>query len=79
VTTGAAERWWSVVAQGRLEPIEDVEDSAATLDSLHRADIPIVDIFPVPEAEVTFEYHRLAPEELTARQATSGSGPEDQD
>lgn len=72
VTYGDPDKWWSVIAQGRLEDIEDVEDSTTALDELHRVDIPIVDIFPGDESEVMFEYVRLVPDEMTARTESPG-------
>jgi nitroimidazol reductase NimA-like FMN-containing flavoprotein (pyridoxamine 5'-phosphate oxidase superfamily) len=67
VTYGESDGWWSVIAQGKLEDIEGVEDATAELDQLHHVDIPIMDVFPADESEMMFEYVRLVPDEMTAR------------
>jgi len=59
--------WQSVVAQGSLESTTDEDIAIDTLAGLERVSIPFVDIFGKPTADVTFEFYRLEPEELTAR------------
>jgi hypothetical protein len=63
--------WRSVVARGRLEGTTDAGVGAEALAELERVHLPLVDIFGRPPTEVSFEFHRLAPERLTARKATS--------
>jgi nitroimidazol reductase NimA-like FMN-containing flavoprotein (pyridoxamine 5'-phosphate oxidase superfamily) len=72
-TTGEADGWWSVVAQGALEAIDDVEDRTAALDGLGNTDIPLVDIFETDPGQVRFVFVRLVPETFTAR--TEEKGP----
>jgi nitroimidazol reductase NimA-like FMN-containing flavoprotein (pyridoxamine 5'-phosphate oxidase superfamily) len=69
VTYGEADgRWKSVVASGRLVSTTDGADATESLAGLERtAEIPIVDVFGEPTSEVTFEYYRLDPEQLTGR------------
>ncbi|WP_136718416.1 pyridoxamine 5'-phosphate oxidase family protein [Halorientalis salina] len=59
--------WKSVVATGRLEETTDEGIETATLEGLQHVDIPLVDIFGKPPRDVTFEFYRLVPEELTGR------------
>lgn len=59
--------WQSVVATGSLEPTTDGDIATDTLAGLERVDIPYVDIFGDPIADVSFEFYRLVPAELTAR------------
>lgn len=59
--------WWSVVAEGHLEPTTDESVSTQSLEGLQRITIPYVDIFDRPLREVAFEFYRLAPDELTGR------------
>jgi nitroimidazol reductase NimA-like FMN-containing flavoprotein (pyridoxamine 5'-phosphate oxidase superfamily) len=61
------ETWHSVVATGRLEATTESSVAAETLDGLSRVHIPLVDAFGRPPKDVTFEFYRLRPEELTAR------------
>jgi nitroimidazol reductase NimA-like FMN-containing flavoprotein (pyridoxamine 5'-phosphate oxidase superfamily) len=61
------DRWWSVVASGRLEPVDAPDIATETLEGLERVRIPLVDIFGTPPKEVTFAFVRLLPEELTGR------------
>lgn len=61
------DRWHSVVARGRLEPTDGEDVGPEALAGLDRVHIPYVDVFGEPLAEVTFEFYRLAPADLTAR------------
>ena len=61
------DRWVSVVAKGSLERVDTEGISTETLSGLERVDIPIVDTFDRPVEEVSFEFVRLVPDELTAR------------
>ncbi len=59
--------WHSVLAEGRLEDVEREGIETATLDGLHRVDIPLVGIFDRPTKDVDFQFYRLVPDELTGR------------
>lgn len=59
--------WHSVVAAGRLESTTDASVSTETLAGLERVHIPMVDVFGQPAKDVTFEFYRLVPDELTGR------------
>lgn len=59
--------WRSVVAEGRLERTSDESISTQSLDGLQRVTIPYVDVFERPLRQVTFEFFRLDPDELTGR------------
>lgn len=59
--------WQSVVASGRLEDVEREGIETETLEGLEHVDIPLIDIFERPLREVTFEFYRLMPDELTGR------------
>ena len=61
------EGWKSIVASGRLEDVETEGIEVESLEGLERVDIPLVDIFEGPIREISFEFYRLAPEELTGR------------
>lgn len=61
------EGWESVVARGRLEDVEREGIETETLDGLDHVEIPLVDVFERPLREVSFEFYRLVPEELTGR------------
>lgn len=61
------EDWHSVVAEGRLEDVEREGIGTATLEGLHRVEIPLVGIFEHPTREVDFQFYRLVPDELTGR------------
>lgn len=63
--------WQSVVARGHLEPTTEESIAIETLEALERVWIPLVDVFGRPTEEVTFEFFRLDPETLTARQESS--------
>lgn len=67
------EGWQSVVARGRLEDVESEGIATETLEGLSHVDIPLVDMFERPLREVSFEFYRLAPEELTGRVEADGS------
>lgn len=66
--------WRSVVAKGRLESTTDERIATETLRGLDRVRIPLVDIFGRPPSQVTFEFFRLVPDELTGRKE-SPTGP----
>lgn len=66
-----AKGWWSIVATGLLQDIEQEKIATETLDGLDRVHIPLVDIFDSPTREISFEFLRLDPDEFTARQASS--------
>ncbi|WP_424003501.1 pyridoxamine 5'-phosphate oxidase family protein [Haloarcula salina] len=69
VTYGDGEEpWQSVVASGRLEDASRDDITSEVLDGFERVDIPLVDVFDRPVREVTFEFFRLVPDELTARE-----------
>jgi|AntRauTorcE11898_2_1112593.scaffolds.fasta_scaffold09763_3 nitroimidazol reductase NimA-like FMN-containing flavoprotein (pyridoxamine 5'-phosphate oxidase superfamily) len=59
--------WWSVVASGRLQTLDDADVATDALDGLDSVAIPLVDIFGVPTRNVAFEFARLVPERLTGR------------
>lgn len=65
------EDWRSVIVKGRLE--ETTEASAATesLEGLQHVHIPLVDIFGQPVKDVSFEFYRLVPDEMTSRKESS--------
>jgi|AntDeeMinimDraft_5_1070356.scaffolds.fasta_scaffold01623_11 hypothetical protein len=63
----ADDRWWSVVATGQLEKTTDESIATETLQGLQNVHIPLVDIFGRPPKDVTFEFYRLVPDELTTR------------
>lgn len=64
---GTDEGWRSVVARGRLEDVESEGIETETLEGLDHVDIPLVDVFERPLREVSFEFYRLVPDELTGR------------
>lgn len=67
------ERWHSVVATGRLEATTESSLAAETLEGLSRVHIPLVDVFGRPPKDVTFEFYRLHPENLTGRKESRTS------
>lgn len=74
VTYGQSDdSWRSVVARGRLE--ETTEESIATeaLEGFGQTHIPYVDIFGQPPRTVSFEFYRLVPDEMGARQESSSA------
>ena len=70
----ADERWNSVVAQGRLEGVDEADVAAASLAGFERVDIPLVDVFDETVRATTFEFYRLSPENLTGRKEVRRSG-----
>lgn len=62
--------WRSVVATGRLEEISDSPYESTAIQGMWAIEIPIVEIFDRPRAEVTFRYFLLEPETLTGRTET---------
>ena len=68
VTYGAPdEEWRSVVAKGRLRSTTEESIAIESLEGLRQVQIPLVEIFGRSTAEVTFEFYRLDPDELTTR------------
>ncbi|MDS0223371.1 pyridoxamine 5'-phosphate oxidase family protein [Haloarcula sp. S1AR25-5A] len=61
------EGWHSVVANGRLEDVERERIETETLGGLEHVDMPLIDIFERPLREVSFEFYRLVPDEITGR------------
>jgi hypothetical protein len=73
VTHRETDRWRSVVAAGELERTTEEDIAAETLAGLRRVHIPLVDIFGRPPGEVNFEFFRLVPDELGAREESATS------
>lgn len=68
VTYGQVEgRWRSVVASGRLRSTTDDAVALEALEGFQSVQIPLVDVFGTPTADVPFEFYRLDPESLTTR------------
>lgn len=67
VTHGETDRYRSVVAAGRLEPTDEDGVGTDAMEGLRRVHIPLHDVFGRPPSEMAFEFHRLVPDELTAR------------
>ncbi|KYH25924.1 pyridoxamine 5'-phosphate oxidase [Halalkalicoccus paucihalophilus] len=67
VTYDRADGWRSVVANGRLEDVDEESIATETLEGLDRVDIPLVDMFDEPTRTVSFEFFRLVPEEISGR------------
>lgn len=61
------DEWRSVVASGRLRATMESSVAIDSLEGLQKVQIPMVDIFGRPSSDVTFEFYRLDPEELTGR------------
>ena len=59
--------WQSVVAKGRLRSTTEESIAIDSLEGLQQVQIPLVDIFDRPIAEVSFEFFRLEPATLTGR------------
>jgi nitroimidazol reductase NimA-like FMN-containing flavoprotein (pyridoxamine 5'-phosphate oxidase superfamily) len=59
--------YWSVVASGRLQALEQADVATEALDGLDSVQIPLVDIFGTSTRDVTFEFARLVPDSFTAR------------
>jgi len=76
--TGSAdpsdERWHSVVAQGRLEGVDEGDVATESLAGLERVDIPLVDVFDETVRSTAFEFYRLRPDQLTGRKEVRRSG-----
>lgn len=67
VTHGETDRYRSVVAAGRLEPTDQEGGETEAMEGLRRVHIPLHDVFGRAPSEIEFEFHRLVPDELTAR------------
>jgi nitroimidazol reductase NimA-like FMN-containing flavoprotein (pyridoxamine 5'-phosphate oxidase superfamily) len=67
VTHGETDHHRSVVAAGRLEPIDEDGVGTEAMEGLRRVHIPLYDVFGRTPSELAFEFHRLVPDELTAR------------
>ncbi|MFP8956653.1 pyridoxamine 5'-phosphate oxidase family protein [Natrialbaceae archaeon A-CW3] len=67
------DRWWSVVAKGRLENIERETIGTDALAGLDRVEIPLIDIFGTHPREIQFDFCRLEPTSLTGRRESSTS------
>lgn len=65
------EEWRSVIAKGRLEETTEAAAATESLKGLQRVHIPLVDIFGRPAKDVSFEFHRLVPDELSSRKESS--------
>jgi hypothetical protein len=63
--------WHSVVARGRLESTDDEAIATETLAGLDRVDLPLHDVFGRPSREVSFEFYRLVPDDLTTLRESS--------
>lgn len=61
--------WYSVIAKGVLERVEASDVTHEVARNLRRADLPLLDIWPVPVDEIEFEVYRLDVEELTGRRS----------
>ncbi|WP_273838249.1 pyridoxamine 5'-phosphate oxidase family protein [Halococcus sp. PRR34] len=70
VIYGNDDGWKSVVATGQLERTTEESVATESLQGLERVHIPLIDIFGKPPREVTFEFYRLVPDELTTRTET---------
>lgn len=60
--------WWSVVADGSLEAIDEESVDTAVLDGMRRIDIALVDIFDEGTRTLEFHFFRLVSDSLTGRQ-----------
>ncbi|MFD1647312.1 pyridoxamine 5'-phosphate oxidase family protein [Haloarchaeobius litoreus] len=65
--------WQSVVAKGTLADIERDDVATESLAALDRVTIPLVDIFGAPTSDVAFQFLRLVPDELSAREESPTS------
>ncbi|WP_276259856.1 pyridoxamine 5'-phosphate oxidase family protein [Haloglomus litoreum] len=75
VTHGETDRYRSVVATGRLEPTDEDGIGTDAMAGMRRVHIPLHDVFGRATSEMTFEFHRLVPDELTARaESTAPTG-----
>ena len=59
--------WRSVIATGRLTEVIDAPYDSAALQGLWAVDIPTVDVFERPPAEIPYRTYRLIPDNLTGR------------
>ncbi len=62
-----ADVWKSVVASGALRETTADDVALQSLEGLERVHIPLVDIFGEPVENVSFEFYRLDPEQITGR------------
>lgn len=68
VTYGQGDDGWrSVVASGSLRSTTDGAVAIESLEGFQEVQIPLVDVFGEPTAELPFEFYRLDPEALTTR------------
>jgi len=59
--------YWSVVASGHLQTLEEADVATDALDGLDSVQIPLVDVFGTSTRAVSFKFARLAPESFSAR------------
>jgi len=59
--------WRSVIATGQLTEVTDAPYDSAALQGLWAVDIPTVDVFERPPAEIPYRTFRLIPDEVTGR------------
>ncbi|WP_435364506.1 pyridoxamine 5'-phosphate oxidase family protein [Haloarchaeobius sp. DYHT-AS-18] len=59
--------WKSIVAAGQLSPITEGAVGTQILDRMRRIHIPLVDTFDRDPQELTFEFFRMKPYELTGK------------
>lgn len=68
VTYDRTERgWWSIVARGRLEELDELPPDSVPIQTMWAVEIPTVDIFDQPREEIPFYDFRLQPKKLTGR------------
>jgi len=68
VTYGQREDGWrSVVASGHLRSTTADDVALESLEGFQSVQIPLVDVFGAPTADVPFEFYRLDPASLTTR------------
>lgn len=67
------DRWHSVVVEGRLVSTDDEAIETEALEGFDRTHIPLIDIFGQPPRTVSFEFYRLDPDRIGARQESSSS------
>lgn len=65
------ENWRSVIVKGRLEETTEASVATESLEGLQHVHIPLVDIFGQPVKDVSFEFYRLVPDEMTSRKESS--------
>lgn len=63
------ERWYSVVARGTLEPITADEITTDIANHLRRGELPLVEVWDEPAANLEFELYRMAIDDLSGRTA----------